>query len=166
MTAADALEKVLPLFQAYYVVERENAAPPFGAEASFTARDEHYAFFQNVKLSEADSKEYLFFAAVEELTLEEARRLDEAAWNEGLSRVRPGPNHRNTDIGLVLFADRVTAEAAAYIKKLRRHKSYRHMFHGWSNYRAIAIETSSGVLTCNRLGQNLRDLFSNINFLE
>ena len=164
MTSAEALEKILPLFDVYYKVERENAAPPFAAEAVFAAKDQHFAVYRNVKIGEADSGEILFFAAVDSLTDETLRALDEAAWTEGLGRVRPGPTHRNTDIGLILTADAVAPEAEKYIKKCRRYKSYRHMFHGWSNYYLVAIESSTGRLTTNRAGQHFRKLFGNIYF--
>ncbi len=165
MTAAAALEKVLPLFTVYYTVTRETNAP-FAAEASFSATDEHYAMYRSVKISEAASHEHLFFITADELNAANIGALAEAAWEEGLRRVIPGPNHRNTDISAILLADRVDPGAAAYIKKLRRSKSYKLMLHGWSNLRAIVIETSSGSMTCNRLGQDLKKLFGNINFLE
>ena len=165
MNANEVLEKLLPRFEVYYAVTRENAAAPFNAEAFFTAKDVQSAVFRNVKISEVDSGEYIFFAAVPELTLEDARRFDEAAWNEGISRVVPGPSHRNTDVGLVLIADRVSSDVFPYFKKLRRHKSYNHMFHGFSNYRAIVLETSSGHMTANRLGQDLKKLFDNIEII-
>ena len=166
MTSTDALEKVLPLFDVYYKIERDDPAPPFMAEAVFSAKDTHYAVYRNVKIGEADSGEILYFIAVEHLTAARAQSLDEKAWDTGLSRVQPGPQHRNTDIGLVILADRVDADADKYIKKCRRHKSYKHMFHGWSNYYLVAIETSSGRLTTNRMGQHFHKLFGNINFLE
>lgn len=166
MTSAKALERVLPLFQVYYDIERDAVTEPFAAEAAFHSHDEQYFLFKSAKYTECDAHEYVFFAAPDKLTLAEARRLDEAAWAEGLSRVRPSSIHRSTDISLVILADEIDPDAAEYIKKLRRSKSYKLLLHGYSNYRAIAIETSSGSMTCNRLGQHLRKLFSNINFLE
>ena len=88
----------------------------------------------------------------------------EAAWTEGLSRVRPGPNHRNTDVILVVLADRIDPEAAALLKKTRQSKNYMLTFHGWSVLRLIAIETPSRNMVCNRMGHDLKKLFSNINF--
>ena len=166
MTAADALERVLPLFQAYYDITREGAAAPFDAEAAFHSHDEQYFLIKSAKYTESDAHEYAFFAVRDTLTAEEAHALDEAAWAEGMSRVRPSSIHRSTDVTLILLADRVEPEAADFIKKLRRSKSYMFLLHGYSNYHVIAIETSTGRMTCNRLGQHLRKLFSNINFLE
>lgn len=166
MMSADALEKILPLFQVYYDIERENATEPFDAEAAFHSHDEQYFLIKTAKYTEMEAHEYAFFAALDKLTPENAKELDEIAWNTGLSRARPSSIHRSTDVTLVLVADEVDPDAAAYIKKLKRSKSYKCLLHGFSNYHAIAIETSTGVMTCNRLGQHLRKLFSNINFSE
>ena len=166
MTAADALELVLPLFQVYYDITRENVTEPFQAEAAFHSHEEQYFLMKSAKYTECDAHEYVFFAVRDKLTLEEAKKLDEIAWAEGLSRARPSSIHRSTDISLILLADVVDPDAADYIKKLRRSKSYKFLLHGYSNYRTIAIETSTGVMAHNRLGQHLKKLFSNINFLE
>lgn len=166
MLASDALEKILPLFDVYYQLRREDPAPPFEAEAVFSAKDTHFAVYRNVKIGEADSGEILYFITAERLTEDLARTLDEKAWETGLARVKPGPEHRNTDIGLIICADTVDDAAARYVKKCRRYKSYKHMFHGWSNYYLVAIETSTGRLTTNRRGEHFKKLFGNINFLE
>ena len=166
MTSAAALELVLPLFQFYYDITREGVTEPFQAEAAFHSHEEQYFLMKSAKYTECDAHEYVFFAARERLTLEEAKKLDEIAWAEGLRRAKPSAIHRSTDIGLILLADRVDPDAADYIKKLRRSKSYKFLLHGYSNYRTIAIETSTGAMAHNRMGQHLKKLFSNINFLE
>lgn len=166
MTAAEALEFTLPLFQRYYDIERESPAEPFQAEAAFHARDEQYFLVKRAKYTESESHEYAFFAARGELSLAEAQALDEAAWEEGMSRVKPSSIHRNTDVTLVILADTVAPDAAAFIEKLRRSKSYMFMLQGYSNYHVIAIETSTGRMACNRQGRHLRKLFGNIKFSE
>ena len=166
MTSAEALEKILPLFERYYDITREGVTEPFSAEAAFHSHDEQYFLFKTAKYTECDAHEYVFFAALERLTLDGAQKLDELAWAEGLSRVKPSAIHRSTDISLILLADRVDPDAADYLKKLRRSKSYKLLLHGYSNYRTIAIETSTGAMACNRMGSHLKKLFSNINFLE
>jgi len=164
MTSADALEQALLLFERYYDINRETPASPFAAEAQFHVHDEQYFLFKSAKYTESDSREIVFFAVSDHLTLDAAKQLDETAWETGLARVEPGPTHRNTDIDLIVFADEVDPDAAEYLRRTRRSKSYKFMLHGWSNYPVIAIETSTGQMTCNRLGQRLKKLFSNINF--
>ena len=86
----------------------------------------------------------------------------ETAWSRGMARVEPKPNHRNSDVHLVVLAEKSDSDAAPFLKKLRRYESYHHTFWGWSHYRVIALETSTGRLTCNRMGQILTKLFRNI----
>lgn len=164
MESLEALELVLRMYGEYYTVKREGAFPPFLAEAECSVSDDLMTAFKSVKISSAVSREIVFFAAEKELTGERALALAEAAWNEGLSRVTPGPEHRNTDIILVILTDALSPEAAKEVKKLRRTKNYKFTFYGWSILRAVAIETPSGTIACNRMGQNLKKLFSNINF--
>ena len=135
---------------------------PFAAEAEFLSQDVQYFLVKSAKLGEAQSHEYIYFATTEHLTLAQAQALDEAAWSRGMSRVEPGPNHRNSDVHLVVLAEKMDDEAAVFLKKLRRYESYHHTFWGWSHYRVIALETSTGRLTCNRMGQILKKLFGNI----
>ena len=162
MTAQQALQTLLKSYYRYYNVKEEGVEPPFAAEAEFLAQDVQYFLVKSAKLGESESHEYIYFAAVEHLTLEQAQMLDETAWSRGMSHVEPKPNHRNSDVHLVVLADRIDDDAAQFLKKLRRYESYNYTFWGWSHYRVIALETSSGRLTCNRMGQILKKLFGNI----
>jgi len=162
MTSKEALQTLLKSYICYYNVKEEGVEEPFVAEAEFFAQDVQYFLVKSAKLGEADSHEYIYFAAEEHLTLERAKLLDEEAWKRGMSRVEPKPNHRNSDVHLVILADKMDDDAAEFLKKLRRYESYHHSFWGWSQYRVIALETSTGRLTCNRMGQLLKKLFSNI----
>ena len=164
MFAAEALEKVLQMYGQYYTVKREDAADPFLAEAESTVVDELMSGFKSVKVGTAVSREIVFFAAEETLTEERAMLLADRAWEEGLSRVEPGPEHRNTDVILIVLTDAMTPEAGAVLKKIRRSKNYKFTLHGWSVLRLIAIETPSRTIACNKLGRDLKKLFSNINF--
>ena len=162
MTSKEALQTLLKSYYRYYNVKEEGVEPPFDAEAEFLAQDVQYFLVKSAKLGESESHEYIYFAAVDHLTLEQAQMLDETAWSRGMARVEPKPNHRNSDVHLVILAEKMDDDAAAFLKKLRRYESYRHTFWGWSHYRVIALETSTGNLTCNRMGQILTKLFRNI----
>ena len=162
MTSKEALQTLLKSYYRYYNVKEEGVEPPFDAEAEFLAQDVQYFLVKSAKLGESESHEYIYFAAVDHLTLEQAQMLDETAWSRGMARVEPKPNHRNSDVHLVILAEKMDDDAAAFLKKLRRYESYHHTFWGWSHYRVIALETSSGRLTCNRMGQILKKLFGNI----
>ncbi len=165
MTPSEALKRILPLYGDYYTVrEGDAAAAPFRAEAECIVNDEHYTAYRTVKISEVVSRELVFFATADSLNAEQALSLAEAAWEEGQSRIRPGPTHRNTDVVLVVLTERLSDEAARAFKSFRRVKNYRFTFHGWSTLRLVAIETSSGRMAFNRLGRGLKKLFGNIQF--
>ncbi len=162
MSAAEALETLLKSYRRYYNIIRENVTEPFAAEAVFHSHNEQYFLVKSATLSEADSHEYVFFATEEKLDLERARKLDETAWETGMSRVKPHNSHRNSDVVLVILAEEITPEAREYLSKLKRSKSYRFSLQGWSNYSVIAMETSTGQLSYNRRGRDLKKLFRNI----
>ena len=162
MTAEEALERLLRSYTQYYDVLREGVEPPFAAEACFHSHNEQFVLVKSARISEAESHEYVFFAVERELDGDRLRELDETAWSRGMERVRPYSAHKNTDVALVILTERMTPQAEAAVRKLRRSKSYRFGLHGWSNYRAIALEVPSGRLVHNRMGRSLRKLLRNI----
>ncbi|MCI8275299.1 MAG: hypothetical protein HFI66_06760 [Lachnospiraceae bacterium] len=162
MEMTEALGKLLRSFERYYDVRREQVTEPFAAEAEFSLHDEQYFLVKSARLAEADSKEYVYFATADRLDGIGFAALDRAAWEKGLARVKPHANHRNTDIVLVILADHIEESVFSAIPKTRHYKSYRLGFQGWSHYRLIAVELSSGRTAANRQGQSLRKLVSNI----
>ena len=162
MTAMEALEKLLPSYVRYYNIKREDVTPPFAAEAEFYTHDEAYFLFKEAKMSESESKEFVFFAATEHLDADTLKNYDETAWSTGMSRVELSKIHYTTDVVLVILADTIDKDAAKLIKKLKHHKSYCFNFKGFSRYRLIALETSTGKITHNHLGSELKKLVRNI----
>ncbi len=162
MTVDETLAKLLKSYRRYYNIETEDVPEPFAAMAAFHTHDEQFFLVKAATLAEADAHEYVFFVTAKHIGPDDMRRLDEAAWAEGMSRVVPHANHRSTDIALIVLAEQIDEAAAAYIKKCKRYKSYRHTLQGWSHYSVVAMETSTGDFFCNRRGKNLRKLFRNI----
>ena len=162
MNAVEALEKLLPSYMAYYNIERENVTAPFNAEAEFYTHDESYFLIKEAKMNESESREFVFFKAMDHLDVDTLKQMDEIAWNTGMSRVVLSKIHYSTDVALVIMADTIDADAVKLIKKLKHHKSYCFNFKGFSRYRLIALETSTGKITYNHLGGELKKLVRNI----
>lgn len=162
MNTAEITELILKAYARYYDIKREDIPAPFVAEAVFHSNNEQYFLIKSAKISEQESNEYVFFANADSLSREELLRLDQSAWDEGSSRVNPHSNHRNSDVTLIVVAQQVSKEASDCARKLRHYQSYKMGLHGWSNYRVIILENSTGSLTTNRQGQNLKKLFRNI----
>ncbi len=162
MTAQEALDRVLRSYRRYYDVATELVEAPFAAQATFHSHEERFFLVKKAVLSESESNEYVFFAAEGDLDLARAQYLDDSAWRLGMECVDPHANHKNSDVSLVVIADRISPEAKQFFRKLRRSKNYRWGLYGYSNYRVVAIELSTGDLAANRLGKDLRKLFRNI----
>ena len=149
------LGRILRSFGSYYVVRTEGAFHPFDAEAEFHSHDEQFVLVRSARISETESNEYVFFRSLpslDELTL---KFLCESAWREGLSRVRPHFSHRNSDVALVVVADKVEDGAFALARRMSFSKSYFFLLKGWSDFRLAVIESSTGRTSSNRRGRDL-----------
>ena len=158
MNFQPSLQKIIQSFERYYTIKTENVSSPFVAEAEFHSHTEQYFLVREAKLADIDSNEYVFFAEVPLLTQEKVLELDFRAWEEGLSRIKPYLGHRNSDVTLIIVADKIEEKVFKQIKKIKHTKSYYLSFWGWSNYRLMAYEVSSGKAVTNRLGSDLKKL--------
>ena len=163
---SEVLERLLHAYSGYYDIRRESALPQFAAEAVFSLHDEQYFLVKAARISEADSKEIIFFALTQDLDGAEAEALCTAAWEEGLSRVCPGPNHHSTDIGLVILAQHMHEDAADAIRRFGRFKSYRFGLRGFSRFRSVAYDLEKHVIVRNKMGDTLEKVISDIFFKE
>lgn len=157
------LEKVLAAFKRYYTVKTADVSVPFDAEAEFISHTEEFFLVKSAKLAEFDSYEYVFFKTADFLSGALLHDFCEKAWVAGLGRVNPCLGHRNSDIALVVLAQNVDESALKAVKKHRWHKSYQLGFFGWSNFKLVVKELSSGRVFCNRFGFELKKLLSKIN---
>lgn len=162
MSLQEALEKLLLSFRRYYNIKTEEVEAPFTAEAVFQSHNEQYFLLKSARISEANSNEFVYFYTADSLNEEELKKLDECAWERGIGHVQPNYYHRSTDVALIIIAEKIDEEAWKLVRKLKHSKSYKCGLNGYSNYRLIALELSTGRVTHNRQGQNLKKLVSNI----
>lgn len=160
MDSNEAFEKILRAFEQYYTVKTQDVTPPFCAEAEFRSHNEQYFLVKSAKIADIDSNDFVFFAKEQSLTVNQLSHLEQTAWHTGLSRVTPYYGHRNSDVTLVIVADTIEADAFKRVKKLKHYKSYKFSLFGWSSFRAVAYETSSGKVTYNMRGSDLKKLVS------
>ena len=161
MTPQEALERLLVSYRPYYNVKTEDVMAPFAAEAEFHLTEEQYFLFKSAKMNATETHEYVFFYVGSSLSPAEAQQLEAAAWEEGMKRVQPHEGHKSSDIILYLFVDTIEPDAGKFLRHIHRYQSYKHSFWGWSHYRVIAQELSTGRLFCNRMGRDLRKFFRN-----
>jgi len=162
MESLESLEKLLKSFERYYTIKKEDVANPFTAEAEFRSHGEQYVLLKIAKIADIDSNDYVYFKTTESLSGEELKSLVQAAWTTGLGRVKPYSGHRNSDVTLIILAEKIDASVQKLIKKTKLSKSYKWSFWGWSNFRLAAMELSSGGIYTNRLGSDLKKILANI----
>lgn len=75
--------------------------------------------------------------------------------------LRPGTvDHMSTTLTGVFICDRVTDEAAAWIKKHTYRKHYAFGMHGWCDIRFIAVSLEDGQIFNCRRAKPLRKIFT------
>ena len=134
----------------------------FAAEAVFDSKGEQYFLIKAAKVAQVNTAEYVYFVKEDELTEEALKEYDNKAWTEGIAHVNPCPEHKNTDVVLIIIAKSITGEAKECVKKLHHSKNYKMALHGYSNYRLVAVETDSGIAWFNRRARILKGLVGNI----
>ena len=158
MELSDALKKLLPAFEQYYTVKKDNITPPFCAEAEFRSHNEQYFLVRSAHIADIDSNEFVYFSNPDELTSEKLNELVNTAWTDGLAKVRPYNGHRNSDVSLLIFTKSISPQTIQTIKKTKLYKSYKFSFHGWSHFKLAVCNTSNMEIYTNRQGKDYAKL--------
>ena len=158
MDVSQALEKLLPAFRQYYTINKDASVQPFLAEAEFRSHNEQYFLVRSAHIADIDSNEFVYFAGVPVLDDGILMQLVSKAWATGLEKVHPHEGHRNSDITLIILADKITEETQSSIKKTKLYKSYKFSFHGWSNFTLAVVDLETQDIYFNRFGKDYRQL--------
>ena len=161
MELTQVIEKLLPAFEQYYTVKKENVTPPFCAEAEFRSHNEQYFLVRSAHIADIDSNEFIYFATSEDLQDEKLGELINAAWNTGLAKVQPYNGHRNSDVSLLIFTKTISPEIIKTIKKTKLYKSYKFSLYGWSHFKLAVCNTSDMEVYTNRQGKDYAKLIKN-----
>ena len=138
-----AMKQILPSFEQYYTIKKEDITPPFCAEAEFRSHNEQYFLVRSAHIADIDSNEFVYFSTLPELNNSKLDELVAAAWQAGLAKVHPHEGHRNSDVTLIILADKISDETKLKIKKTKLYKSYKFSFHGWSHFKLAVADLSS-----------------------
>lgn len=162
MTLQEALDKLLPSFQRYYNIRTEGVEAPFAAEAIFQSHNEQYFLIKSARISEMNDHETIYFYTAENLSAADLSSIDACAWERGTANIELNSKHHSTNVAMIVIADKIDDDAFRLVKKLSHSKSYKLGIYGYSSYRLVAIELSTGKVAHNRQGHDLGKLVSNI----
>ena len=149
-----AVTLFLRSFSAYYDVETVSDASPLQALCAYHSRSAQYVLSKKAELWAAESHEYLYLFALEQLTpeaLEEARL---RTVSDGTPRVKPHKEHMSTYLTAVILCHTADPDALAQLKKLKLHREFKLSLHGWMEFRIAAVELSTGEIITNRAGRD------------
>ena len=151
MELDEVIEKILPAFEQYYTVSKE-IEPPFCAKAEFRSHNEQYFLVRQAHIADIDSNEFVYFAKTPSLSKQQFEDLVNQSWQNGLSLVKPYNGHKNSDITLIIFTDKISEDSSLLkqIKKTRLYKSYKWSLHGWSNFKLAVVELENQNIYFNR----------------
>lgn len=159
MDAVEDLEKHLVSYNRYYTIKKENVTEPFYCEAEFISHTEKFVLVKSAHIADIDSNEFVYFHASQNLNLETLLSCVDKAWDNGISKVKPYNGHKNSDVTVVFFSDKIEEEVFKSIKKVKKYKSYKFSFWGYSHLRVVIKDVSSGQISSNYQGQSLRKIF-------
>lgn len=163
MNYSDYFNNVLKSFERYFTITSENCEKPYFAQAEFSSHGEQYFLVKSAKLSEIDTREFVYFYGTEKITYEELQNLSEQTWNLGCSRINSYYGHKNSDISLIIAVQTVDDNIKKQIKKIKFSKSYKFGIYGYSNFKLAIKELSTNQVFSNRLGTDYKKLLLKIN---
>ena len=155
MTREDAVQRLCEIYQGTFDVQLCGEDElPLAAQMDFYAYSSKYVLSKKAKLWEANSFEYVYLFSVPHLTKEIYDACEKLAYDKGMARVKPGPNHMYTYITALFVCDSCDEEARKALKRCKLYKSFRMSYWGWMDFHtALAVLTEESVST-NRSGHS------------
>ena len=141
MTREDAVQRLCEIYQSTFDVQLCGEDElPLAAQMDFYAYSSKYVLSKKAKLWEANSFEYVYLFSVPHLTKEIYDACEKLAYDKGMARVKPGPNHMYTYITALFVCDSCDEEARKALKRCRLYKSFRMSYWGWMDFHtALAV---------------------------
>ena len=155
MTREDAVQRLCEIYQSTFDVQLCGEDElPLAAQMDFYAYSSKYVLSKKAKLWEANSFEYVYLFSVPHLTKEIYDACEKLAYDKGMARIKPGPNHMYTYITALFVCDSCDEEARKALKRCRLYKSFRMSYWGWMDFHtALAVLPEESVST-NRSGHS------------
>ena len=156
VSRSSMLAKLNDAYAVYFDKEPVEAdMPRLAACYAFHSADECFVLSRKVKLWRTEINEFVYVFSVPELTADIYDECRGKALELGMSRIRPHIEHKSSFITALFICDSVTEDAAKAVRGTRHHKDFLFSFHGWMDFRAAALDLSSGTAAVNRAGRDL-----------
>ena len=158
-TLQEAQELLLERYMGYFDISHpETEELPLAALCEFHEHAEKYVLSRKAKLWQADSHEYVYLFTVPHLTEALYRQLEEFAYEKGMERITPGPEHMYSYITVVVLCETCDKAARRALQKCRRYKSFRCSFWGWMDFHTGMAVLSEKKAFTNASGRSAAQL--------
>lgn len=160
------LDRLRDSYEYYYTVEpteggTENGLP-LVFRAEFHARDEGYVLVKKAKIWAAESNEYVYVFSVPHLDVETAESCLDYALSDGMPRIQPHPEHKDSYIIAVFVADVIDPAAEKAVRSRRFDKSFKFGFMGWAALMTATVELGKEMVFTNKMGRKLEKHFKKL----
>ena len=155
----ELLEKLRDSYEYYYdlrEVGNDAGELPLAIRAEFHSRDEGYVLVKAAKIWAMESNEYLYLFSAPSIDEKTAASCLDYAVKEGLSRVKPHSEHKETSSTAVFIADTIDPAVLELIRRRKEYKSFRLGLHGWAILRTCAVCLEKEMVVTNDAGKCLQ----------
>ncbi len=160
MTREEAVTRLCDLYSGEFDVRQCQAQEqPLAAQMDFYAESSKYVLSKKAKLWEANTFEYVYLFSVPHLTKEIYDRCEKLAYEDGMSRIDPGPHHMYTYITALFVCDSCDEEARKALKRCRLYRSFRLSYWGWMDFHAAMAVLPEETVSTNRSGHCAAQVF-------
>lgn len=152
---AERLERLEASLSAYYdIIPADEGELVMRAE--FHARGEKYLVIREVNMWSAEDHDYVYVYSGGHLDGRTFDRNVSHTLEDGMARIRPGPEHRSSTLTSIMIYDSIDKCTAKTLKRYSYHRSFRMMLNGWMDHRVSAVITDSSEVVLDRRSGGLR----------
>ena len=152
------LAKLRDAYTVYFDdVEVASSVPHLSACYDFHSTNECFVISKKVKLWSAETNEYVYVFSLPHLDMQTYEACRDHAHEQGMAKVRPHLDHKSSFITAVFVCDSISEEAAKALAKTRIHKDFLFSLKGWMDFRAVAVELSSGNAYVNGAARDMKE---------
>lgn len=160
MNRQEAVERLCDVYAGSYDVNRcEESEHSLAATMDFYATAEKYVLSRKAKLWQANSFEYVYLFDVPHLTKEIYEKCEKLAYERGMARIQPDPNHMYTYITALFVCDSCDEEARKALKKCRLYKSFKLSYWGWMDFHTGLVVLPEEKISTNASGHSAAQVF-------
>lgn len=153
MTTEDVYKKIISSLDAFYNINFCNEIEFLKARCDYFEHTENFIFSKKLNFSSADSEEFLYIFKIPILTKENLDSSINYVENDWKYHSHIGPGHMVTYITPLFICEKATRDSIKELKRIKKYKSYKFNFWGWSDFRSILIECTENKIWTNKNGK-------------